>query len=50
MGFEIERQFLVTSDAWRPAVTRQRRLRQAYLTSDGKASIRVRIENIAMPL
>ena len=45
MSFEIERKFLVTSDAWRPAVTKQIRLRQAYLTSDGKASIRVRIED-----
>jgi adenylate cyclase len=43
VSFEIERKFLVTSESWRTTVTRQMRLRQAYLTSDGRASIRVRI-------
>jgi adenylate cyclase len=45
MGFEIERKFLVVNDAWRAGATGHMRLRQAYLTSDGKASIRVRIKD-----
>jgi adenylate cyclase len=45
VSFEIERKFLVTGDAWRAAATEQLQLRQAYLTLDGKASIRVRITN-----
>jgi adenylate cyclase len=45
MGFEIERKFLVTNDAWRAGAIEHRRLRQAYLTSDDKASIRVRIKD-----
>jgi adenylate cyclase len=44
MSFEIERKFLVSSDAWRDLVTTQFPIRQAYLSSDGKASIRVRIK------
>ena len=43
MSFEIERKFLLKSDAWRPLVTSRTPIRQAYLTSDEKASIRVRI-------
>ena len=45
MAFEIERKFLVANDSWRPSVTDQIRIRQAYLSSDGKASIRVRIND-----
>jgi len=45
VSFEIERKFLVTGDAWRVAATEQLKLRQAYLTSDGKASIRVRVRD-----
>jgi adenylate cyclase len=45
MGFEIERKFLVANDSWRAGVTKRSRLRQAYLSSDGKASIRVRIKD-----
>jgi adenylate cyclase len=44
MSFEIERKFLVTGDGWRELVTQQIPIRQAYLSSDGKASIRVRIK------
>ncbi|MDQ2078666.1 CYTH domain-containing protein [Xanthobacteraceae bacterium Astr-EGSB] len=43
MSVEIERKFLVRSDAWRELVTARKRVRQAYLARDGKASIRVRI-------
>ena len=45
MSFEIERKFLVANDAWRAGATEHSRLRQAYLTSEGKASIRVRIKD-----
>lgn len=43
MGVEIERKFLVTSQAWRPAVRRSVRMRQLYLASHDGCSIRVRI-------
>ena len=45
MSFEIERKFLVIGDSWRGAVTARLHLRQAYLTSHDKASIRVRIKD-----
>jgi adenylate cyclase len=45
VSFEIERKFLVVNEAWRAGATEHMRLRQAYLTSDGKASIRVRIKD-----
>src|ERR1700737_4711988 len=44
MNFEIERKFLVRGDGWRDHVTSCTSIRQAYLTADGKASIRVRIK------
>ena len=44
MSFEIERKFLVRDDGWREFVTDQTPIRQAYLASDGKASVRVRIK------
>lgn len=45
MSFEIERKFLVRGEAWKKKLsTGHARIRQAYLTSDGKASIRVRIK------
>jgi adenylate cyclase len=43
MGIEIERKFLVIGEDWKPHVIARKRLRQAYLTRSGKASIRVRI-------
>jgi adenylate cyclase len=43
MSFEIERKFLVRGDDWRALATGQVSIRQAYLASDGRASIRVRI-------
>ena len=43
MSFEIERKFLVRGDDWRALAISQTPIRQGYLASDGKASIRVRI-------
>ncbi|MGE0702075.1 MAG: CYTH domain-containing protein [Hyphomicrobiaceae bacterium] len=45
MAFEIERKFLVRDESWRKGVQRSTRIRQAYLSNDGKASIRVRIKD-----
>jgi adenylate cyclase len=45
MPFEIERKFLVRGDAWRGSATERYHIRQAYLASEGQASIRVRIKN-----
>jgi len=43
MNFEIERKFLVSGDDWRGLAASQRTIRQAYLGTNGKSSIRVRI-------
>jgi len=43
VAFEIERKFLVANDDWRGLATRTLHIRQAYLASSDKASIRVRI-------
>jgi adenylate cyclase len=45
MSFEIERKFLVLSDAWRKFAIRHTKIRQAYLDSTAKVSIRVRIRD-----
>lgn len=45
MAFEIERKFLVVSDAWQQSVGDESYIRQAYLTGRDKASIRVRIRD-----
>lgn len=45
MAIEIERKFRVSSDAWQLRVTRTRQIRQAYLTKNGRVSIRVRIND-----
>lgn len=45
MSFEIERKFLLFGAQWREHVARRVHIRQAYLSSDGKASIRVRIRD-----
>jgi adenylate cyclase len=45
LAIEIERKFLVRSDAWRSAITRSVPMRHGYLAaSGGKASVRVRVE------
>jgi adenylate cyclase len=43
MAIEIERKFLLRSDAWRAATTRRTRLRQGYLANNERCSIRVRL-------
>ncbi len=43
MALEIERKFLVCSDAWRDEVQSRELLRQGYLGSGSRCSIRVRI-------
>jgi len=45
MSFEIERKFLVRSDAWRGLATSRSKIRQAYLDRNPKVSIRVRIRD-----
>ena len=44
MPFEIERKFLVRGTGWRAAATERLHIRQAYLATEGKASVRVRIK------
>lgn len=45
MGTEIERKFLVKSDAWRALATASSVLRQGYLASGSAVSVRVRIRD-----
>jgi adenylate cyclase len=45
VSFEIERKFLVIGNSWRRAAIERAHLRQAYLTSHDRASIRVRIKD-----
>jgi adenylate cyclase len=42
MGLEIERKFLVSSDAWRRAARGRELLRQGYLSNNSRCSVRVR--------
>lgn len=42
MAEEIERKFLVRSDGWKRAATGSKALRQGYLSSNAKATVRVR--------
>jgi len=43
MGLEIERKFLLCSDAWRGQVAQRVLMRQGYLSSGSRCSIRARI-------
>jgi len=43
MATEIEHKFLLRDDRWRSQVERSARMRQGYLTSDARCSVRVRI-------
>lgn len=43
MATEIERKFLVASDAWRKAADEGVELRQGYISADPRHSVRVRI-------
>jgi adenylate cyclase len=45
MAFEIERKFLLRGEEWRRLATTTASIRQAYLTSGGRSSTRVRIKN-----
>jgi adenylate cyclase len=45
MAFEVERKFLVSGEGWQHLVTQRIHIRQAYLAPNGRASIRVRIED-----
>ncbi|MBZ0140074.1 MAG: CYTH domain-containing protein [Pseudorhodoplanes sp.] len=47
MGFEIERKFLLRGDGWQQMASGRSSIRQAYLSSGSKASIRVRIKDNA---
>ncbi len=49
MGVEIERKFLLTSDAWR-ALAEPVLLRQGYLSLDPDRTVRVRIEGASATL
>ena len=44
MATEIEKKFLVISDAWRTGCADAVRMRQGYLAGSNKSSVRVRIE------
>ncbi|KKB09833.1 CYTH domain-containing protein [Devosia chinhatensis] len=43
MGVEIERKFLVAGDGWRACVTSVWSMRQGYLSTNAKATVRIRI-------
>ena len=43
MATEIEHKFLIRDDRWRRQVERSVRMRQGYLTSDARCSVRVRV-------
>ena len=43
MAKEIERKFLLVSDAWRPAAIRSRAMSQGYIAQAARISVRVRI-------
>jgi len=45
MSFEIERKFLVRSEDWRQLATGRSEIRQAYLDTNPKVSVRVRIRD-----
>jgi adenylate cyclase len=45
MGQEIERKFLVANEGWRAGATSSSLLRQGYLSSNAKATVRVRSKN-----
>lgn len=47
MAVEIERKFRVTGSDWMQSVSRRRRIRQGYLTKNGRIAIRVRIDDNA---
>ena len=44
-NLEIERKLVVRDSSWRAAVTEATRIRQAYLRTDGEATVRVRVRD-----
>ncbi|MES9939101.1 MAG: CYTH domain-containing protein [Candidatus Thiodiazotropha sp. 6PLUC2] len=44
MALEIERKFLVINDKWKDSVVSQAVLKQGYLATTSKASVRVRVD------
>lgn len=50
MGVEIERRFLVASDAWRDAALGRKRLIQGYLAREDGVSVRLRLTGSAARL
>jgi adenylate cyclase len=47
MGTEIERKFVVKGDSWVPLVTKRFAIQQGYLSSNSKATVRVRTKDDA---
>jgi adenylate cyclase len=47
VGREIERKFLVADDSWRQDATGSTRFKQGYLSSNSKATVRVRTKDDA---
>lgn len=50
MGTEIERKFLVVSDAWKSLVGSSHSIRQGYLSANDLATVRIRIVDDAKAL
>jgi adenylate cyclase len=50
MPQEIERKFLLKSDAWRTAAVRRERMSQGYIAGNDRASVRVRVAGDAAAL
>ncbi|MCG5512622.1 CYTH domain-containing protein [Ectothiorhodospira shaposhnikovii] len=45
MGQEIEKKFLVVSDAWKDQATKRVRYRQGYLCGNERSSVRIRVSD-----
>lgn len=45
MAIEIERKFLVVGDGWQSGVTESSALRQGYLSTSARATVRIRIHD-----
>ncbi len=43
MALEIERKFLIRDESWRAVVARTERLRQGYVATTARASVRIRV-------
>jgi adenylate cyclase len=50
MAIEIERKFLVTGEGWRDVATSSAAMRQGYLSTSAKATVRIRIVDDARAL